>query len=189
MGTLGHGYARSQLPSNPPRVRGNVRDAIRDDGVAAADRGQIGSGRAQLDPDLAREQGCSKRALAEAMDGVGQSAVCAGPSDVGSEPRALTKPADWRGRRPLVHFLKRAGLSKVTRPSPKGGRNPVEGPAPASCTAPVVPSASAPHPQPFSRKGRREQRRSREQAPLPPWEKEAKTIAGMIPSPVGRGSG
>ena len=27
-------------------------------------RGQIGSGRALLDPDLAREQGCSKRALA-----------------------------------------------------------------------------------------------------------------------------
>ncbi len=38
--------------------------------------GQIGLGRALLDPDLAREQGCSKRALAEAMDGVDQSAVC-----------------------------------------------------------------------------------------------------------------
>ncbi len=78
-----------------------------------------------------------------------------------------------------------------------------------------------PHPQPFSHKGRREQRRSREQALprrgegskddlgnrpspregrrgqrrsrekalLPQGEKEAKTISGMIPSPVGRGSG
>ncbi len=161
-----------------------------------------------------------------------------GPFDVGSGPRGLAKPADWRGRRPLVHFLKKAGLSKVTRPSPKGGRNPVEGPALASCTAPAVPSASAPSsptllPQgekgaktitgtgpspargegskgdlgnrpppargegskgdlgnrPPSREGRRGQRRSREQAPLPPWEKEAKAISGMIPSPVGRGSG
>ncbi len=148
-------------PSNPPRVRGNVRDAIRDDGVAAVDRGQIGSGRAQLDPELAREQGCSKRALAEAMDGAGPSAVCGSPSDVGSELRGLAKPADWRGRRPLVHFLKKAGLSKVTRPSPKGGRNPVEGHALASCAAPAVPSVSAPHPQPFSREGRRRQRLSR----------------------------
>ena len=68
------------------------------------------------------------------MDGAGQRAVCGGPSDVGDEPRALAKPADWRGRRPLVTL----GLSKVTRPSPKGGRNPVEGPALASCTAPAV---------------------------------------------------
>ena len=43
-----------------------------------------------------------------------------------------------------------------------------------------------PHPQPFSHKGRREQRRSREQAPLPPWDKEAKTISGTGPPPQGR---
>ena len=39
--------------------------------------------------------------------------------------------ANKRGRRPLVTL----GLSKVTRPSPKGGRNPVEGRAPASYVA------------------------------------------------------
>ena len=33
--------------------------------------------------------------------------------------------ANKRGRRPLVTL----GLSKVTRPGPKGGRNPVEGSA------------------------------------------------------------
>jgi hypothetical protein len=39
--------------------------------------------------------------------------------------------AAWRGRRPLVTL----GLSKVTRPGPKGGRNPVEGSALASHAA------------------------------------------------------
>ncbi len=39
------------------------------------------------------------------------------------------------GRRLLVLFAKESGLSKVTRPSPKGGRNPVEGKALASCMA------------------------------------------------------
>lgn len=39
-------------------------------------------------PDLAREQGCSKRTLAEARDGEGQSAVCGGPSDLAHDPRA-----------------------------------------------------------------------------------------------------
>ncbi len=37
--------------------------------------------------------------------------------------------AAWRGRRPLVTL----GLSKVTRLSPKGGRNPFEGEALAFC--------------------------------------------------------
>ena len=39
------------------------------------------------------------------------------------------------GRRLLVLFAKESGLSKVTRPSPKGGRNPFEGKALASCMA------------------------------------------------------
>ncbi len=39
------------------------------------------------------------------------------------------------GRRLLVLFAKESGLSKVTRPSPKGGRNPFEGRALASCMA------------------------------------------------------
>ncbi len=69
------------------------------------------------------------------MDGEGQSAVCGGPAGLAPDPRATAQRSDWRGRRPLVHFLKRAGLSKVTRPSQKGGRNPFEASGLASCTA------------------------------------------------------
>ncbi len=57
---------------------------------------------------------------------------------------------------------------KVTRPSPKGGRNPVEGPALASCTAPAVPSASAPSSPTL----------------LPRGEKGTKTISETGPSPA-----
>ncbi len=95
-------------------------------------------------PDLAREQGCSKRTLAEAMDGEGQSAVCGDPSDLAPDPRETAQRSDWRGRIPLVHFLKRAGLSKVTRPSPKGGRNPFEASGLASCTAKPCHHTTAP---------------------------------------------
>ena len=49
-------------------------------------------------------------------------AVCGGPSDLAPDPRETAQRSDWRGRRPLVTL----GLSKVTRPSPKGGRNPIE---------------------------------------------------------------
>ncbi len=54
-----------------------------------------------------------------AMDGPSPRAV--GQAD---EPKApdVSRANKW-GRRPLVHFLKRAGLSKVTRPGPKGGRS------------------------------------------------------------------
>jgi hypothetical protein len=148
------------------------------------------------------------------------------PSAAAHPTLALAR-GDWRSQRIGGGGLSFGDFSlttqrKVTRPSPKGGRNPVEGHALASCTAPAVPSASAPSsptllPQgekgaktisetgpspargegcrddlgnrPFPREGRREQRRPRKQAPLPPWEKKAKTIAGMIPSPVGRGLG
>ena len=58
-------------------------------------------------------------------------AVCCAPSDPLDETREPAKRAVCRGRRPLVTL----GLSKVTRPSPKGGRNPVEGRALASCVA------------------------------------------------------
>ncbi len=44
--------------------------------------GQIGSGRALLDPDVAREQGGLTRALAEAMDGVDQRAVLGDPASL-----------------------------------------------------------------------------------------------------------
>ena len=65
------------------------------------------------------------------MDGEGQSAVCGGPSDLAPDPRETAQRSDWRGKRPLVTL----GLSKVTRPSPKGGRNPFEASGLASCTA------------------------------------------------------
>ncbi len=93
--------------------------------------GQIRSGRALLDPDLAREQGCSKRALAEAMDGVGQSAVCGAPSAPLDERREPAKRAVCRGRRPLVTL----GLSKVTRQAAQRRRNIFEGKVLASCMA------------------------------------------------------
>ncbi|TND55569.1 hypothetical protein CF123_06655 [Aeromonas veronii] len=52
-------------------------------------------------------------------------AVCGAPFDPLDETREPAKRAVCRGRRPLVTL----GLSKVTRPSPKGGRNPFEGKA------------------------------------------------------------
>lgn len=58
-------------------------------------------------------------------------AVCGAPSDPLDERREPAKRAVCRGKRLLVTF----GLSKVTRPSQKGGRNPVEGKALASCMA------------------------------------------------------
>ena len=70
--------------------------------------------------------------------------ICGVPSDPESEmrekrvegeqrsaPAFRQRRAAWRGRRLLVTL----GLSKVTRPSPKGGRNPIEGDALASFVA------------------------------------------------------
>ena len=66
----------------------------------------------------------------------GRNAPSARAVGQAGEPKApdVSRANKW-GRRPLVHFLKRAGLSKVTRPSPKGGRNPFEASGLASCTA------------------------------------------------------
>lgn len=62
-------------------------------------------------------------------------------------PSAVLRPTRWTrrgnprsgwfaGGEDLWCYLpKRAGLSKVTRPSPKGGRNPFEASGLASCTA------------------------------------------------------
>ena len=59
----------------------------------------------------------------------GPSARAVGQED---EPKVPdVSRANKRGRRPLVTL----GLSKVTRLSPKGGRNPVEGGALVSCVA------------------------------------------------------
>ena len=58
-------------------------------------------------------------------------AVCDAPSDPLDKTREPAKRAVCRGKRLLVTL----GLSKVTRPSPKGGRNPFEGKALASCMA------------------------------------------------------
>ncbi len=68
-----------------------------------------------------------------------------------SEPK---KPdvsrANKRGRRPLVTL----GLSKVTRPSPKGGRNPFEANGLASCTAKPCHHTTAPAANAIPRNGR-----------------------------------
>lgn len=83
--------------------------------------GQFGSGRARLDPELAREQGCSKRALAEARDGVGQSAVCGAPSDPLDETREPAKRAVCRGEDFWCYLPKRAVLQKSLAPARRAG--------------------------------------------------------------------
>lgn len=93
--------------------------------------GKIGKGRAQLDP-IWRENTdvrsglWAKPWMAEAK---GPSARAVGQEGEPKEPDVSR--ANKRGRRPLVTL----GLSKVTRPGPKGGRNPVEGGALASHAA------------------------------------------------------
>ena len=62
-----------------------------------------------------------------AMDGPSARAV----GQAGEPKEPDVSRANKRGRRPLVTL----GLSKVTRPSPKGGRNPIEAGGLASCTA------------------------------------------------------
>ena len=115
---------------------------------------------------MAPEQGGSKRALAEARDGVGQSAVCGAPSDPLDETRESAKRAVCRGEDFWCYLPKRAGLSKVTRPSPKGGRNPVEGSAltsfklkakPSACRQTGEPKRLAPLTLTLSPKGRGDQ--------------------------------
>ena len=76
-------------------------------------------------PDLAREQGGSRRALAKARDGVGQSAVCGAPSDPLDETRDPAKRAVYRGRRPLVLFAnKERVFPKSLAPARRGGETP-----------------------------------------------------------------
>ena len=78
-------------------------------------------------------------------------AVCGAPSDPLDERREPAKRAVCWGRRPLVTL----GLSKVTRPSPKGGRNPCEGKALASLTLSHISQTdepkklATPHPGPL----------------------------------------
>ena len=74
---------------------------------------------------LSRTRGRTPSERRWAMDGPSARAV--GQECEPKEPDVSR--AKKRGRRPLVTL----GLSKVTRPSPKGGRNPVEGEALASC--------------------------------------------------------
>lgn len=67
------------------------------------------------------------------------------------EPKApdVSRANKW-GRRPLVTL----GLSKVTRPSPKGGRNPFEASGLASCTAKPCHHTTAPAANAIHRNGR-----------------------------------
>ena len=82
-------------------------------------------------------------------------------------PSAVLRPTRWtRGGNPRsgrfvggedfwCYLPKRAGLSKVTRPSPKGGRNPCEGKALASLTLSHISQTgepkklATPHPGPL----------------------------------------
>ncbi len=57
--------------------------------------------------------------------------ICGVPSDPESEMRETAAGGRLGGGEDLWCYLpNRVGLSKVTRPRPKGGRNPVEGSAP-----------------------------------------------------------
>ncbi|QCG48969.1 hypothetical protein E2P79_15065 [Aeromonas schubertii] len=40
--------------------------------------------------------------MAEAMDGVDQSAICGAPPDLATEPRETASRSDWRGKAFLV---------------------------------------------------------------------------------------
>ena len=93
-------------------------------------------------------------------------AVCDAPSDPLDKTREPAKRAVCRGKRLLVTL----GLSKVTRPSPKGGRNPVEGtalasfrlkPKPSACRQTGEPNRLAPLTLALSLKGRGKQTESR----------------------------
>ncbi len=68
---------------------------------------------------MSRPRGRTPSERRWAMDGPSARAV--GQEGEPKEPNVSR--ANKRGRRPLVTL----GLSKVTRPGPKGGRNPVEG--------------------------------------------------------------
>ena len=108
-----------------------VQAARQDAEGAALGHGQNRKGRAQLDP-IWRENTDVRSGLwpepwmAQAK---GPSARAVGQEGEPKEPDVSR--ANKRGRRPLVTL----GLSKVTRPSPKGGRNPVEASGLASCMA------------------------------------------------------
>ena len=81
-----------------------------------------------------------------AMDGPSARAV-----GQAGEPKApdVSRANKW-GRRPLVTL----GLSKVTRPGPKGGRNPFEASGLASCTARPCHHTTAPAANTMPRNGR-----------------------------------
>ncbi len=113
-------------------------------------RGQIGKRRVQLDP-IWRENRDVRSGLwpkpwmAQAK---GPSARAVGQAGEPKEPDVSR--ANKRGKRPLVTL----GLSKVTRPSPKGGRNPVEASGLASCTAKPCHHTTAPAANAIPRNGR-----------------------------------
>jgi len=89
--------------------------------------GKIGKGRAPLDP-IWRENTdvrsglWAKPWMAEAK---GPSARAVGQEGEPKEPDVSR--VNQRGEKTFGVICQRVGLSKVTRPGPKGGRNPVEG--------------------------------------------------------------
>ena len=118
-----------------------VQAARQDAERAALGHGQNRKGRAQLDP-IWRENTDVRSGLwpepwmAQAK---GPSARAVGQE---GEPKVPdVSRANKRGRRPLVTL----GLSKVTRPGPKGGRNSVEGEAscPMRCSRIKGPTAGS----------------------------------------------
>ncbi|MNZ45333.1 hypothetical protein D3C78_629850 [compost metagenome] len=152
---VGHGI---DSPSNPPRVRGNVRDAIRDDGVAAAGTGMC---------RLRRPVRCWLW-----PEGTGEASGLAGVA-------FLLVTFLWPRKEKSLAQARRAGetLSRA-QPSRPARRQPCQEPKPFT-------NPSSPTLLPQGEKGAR---RSREQTPLPLGEGQGEGIRALptlhTPSPA-----
>jgi hypothetical protein len=96
--------------------------------IAPYDSPEVMTGTVLVPPPIRRGEGARSGApsgmMAQTQPAQGR-AVCGGPSDLAPDPRETAQQSDWWGRRPLVRFRKRAGLSKVTRPTkPLRGQRP-----------------------------------------------------------------
>ena len=85
-------------------------------------------------PGLAQGQGCPQRTLTDARDGEGQSPSARAVGQRG-EPREPDAGGRTSGDGLSFGDFSLATQRKVTRPSPRGGRTPVEGSALVSCMA------------------------------------------------------
>ncbi|MNZ23646.1 hypothetical protein D3C78_407640 [compost metagenome] len=112
--------------------------------------GQIGRGRAQLDPIWRENRDVRSRLWPKPWMAKAKGTSARAVGQAGKQKAPDVSRANKWGRRPLVTL----GLSKVTRPGPKGGRNPVEASSLASCTARPCHHTTAPAANTIPRNGR-----------------------------------